>query len=155
MKRNLLRFFLSLIVVSAGLTWVWFNGVQIQYALMFKPAAQWAFRLLGIDRSGITIVVEHFTNLIPFIALTLALPDVAWKNRLIRLIIGLAILAVVHFILIVAVSKVYSIYSLSETAYKFIFPMCTINDALPLALWFLFFSNEIIAMFRTETAAKK
>jgi len=152
-KRNLLQFFLSLVVVSAVLTWFWFNGLQIRYALLFKPAAQSAFRLFDIHKSGVTIVIEHFTNLIPFIALTLALPKVRLQKRLIRLVVGLLILAAVHFILIIAVSGVYSAHSLSETAYKYIFPMCTINDALPLVLWFLFFSNEIIATFRTMKPA--
>jgi len=64
--------------------------------------------------------------------------------------LGLAVLAAVHFILIVAVSAVYNAYALSPTAYKYMFPLLTVNDALPLVLWFLLFSEEIIAMFRVK-----
>ncbi len=153
MKRKLLRFFLSLIVVSAVLTWFWFHGLQVSYALLFKPMAQFTFRLLKIYRSGVMLVIEHFTNLIPFIALSVSLPDVGIKKRLTRLALGLAILMAAHFVLIIAVSKIYATYELSQTAYKFMFPLFIINDALPLALWFLFFSEEILSIFRRRTPA--
>ncbi len=148
MKKNLLRFFLSLVAVSVVLTWFWLNGLQIRYALLFRPAAQFAFQQLDIHQSGLTLVIEHFTNLIPFIALSLALPGVRLRKRLICLASGLVILAAVHFILIIVVSKIYSVHSLSKTAYKYMFPLFTINDALPLVLWFLFFPGEIIGVFR-------
>lgn len=148
MKKNLLLFFLSLVVISVILTWFWFNGLQIRYAMLFGPAAKFTFRLLGIHKSGLMLVIEHFTNIVPFIALCLSLPKVAIKKRLIRFALGLGILAVVHFIMIVSVSAVYSAHSGSPTAYKYIFPILTINDALPLVLWFLFFSDEILRLFR-------
>ena len=150
MKKNLLFFFLSLAVVSVVLTWFWFHGLQVRYAMLFGPAARSAFRLLGIHKSGLKLVIEHFTNIIPFIALCLALPRVGLKKRLTRLALGLGILALAHFIMIVAVSAVYSVHSLSPTAYKYIFPILTVNDALPLVIWFLFFSEEIIGLFRTN-----
>lgn len=153
MKRKLLRFFLSLIVVSAVLTWFWFNGAQVSYALLFKPMAQFTFRLLKIYKSGVKLVIEHFTNIIPFIALSVSLPDVEIRKRLLRLLYGLLILMVVHFILIIAVSGIYATYELSPTAYKFMFPLFIINDALPLVLWFLFFSEEILRLFRPRKGA--
>ncbi len=153
MKRKLLRFFLSLIIVSVVLTWFWFNGLQISYALLYKPMAQFAFRVLKIYKSGVTLVIEHFTNLIPFIALSVSLPGVRIKKRLIRLFLGLIILMAVHFFLIIAVSKIYATYELSQTAYKYMFPLFMINDALPLALWFLFFSEEILSTFRRQKRA--
>jgi len=147
-KRNLLFFFLSLVAVSVVLTWFWFNGLQVRYALLFGPAAKFMFRLFGIHKSGLKLVIEHFTNIIPFVALCAALPQVALKKRLIRFALGLGILVIVHFTMIVAVSAVYSAYSGSPTAYKYIFPILTINDALPLVIWFLLFSEEIIGLFR-------
>jgi len=152
-KRNLLKFFLSLVVVSAVLTWFWLNGLQLSYALLFKTPAQFTFRLLKIYKSGVTLVIEHFTNLIPFIALSVSLPGVAIKKRLIRLVLGLIILMVVHFLLIISVSKIYATYSLSQTAYKYMFPLFILNDALPLALWFVFFSEEILSLFRRRKPA--
>ena len=153
MKRKLLRFFLSLIVVSALLTWFWFDGLQVRYALLFKPMAQAAFRFFKIYRSGITLVIEHFTNLIPFIALSVSLPGVKIGKRLVRLFLGLIILMAVHFFLIISVSKIYSAYQLSATAYKYMFPLLIINDALPLVLWFLFFSEDILKVFRPPKKA--
>lgn len=152
MKKKLLIFFLSLILVSVVLTWFWFNGLQVRYAILFGPAAKFTFRHLGIPKSGLNLVIEHFTNIIPFIALCVTLPGIKLAKRVIRLAAGLVILALVHFILIVAVSKVYSLYSMSQIAYKYIFPMLTINDALPLVLWFLFFSNEVLDLFRRKQA---
>lgn len=153
MKRKLLRFFLSLIIVSAVLTWFWFNGAQVSYALLFKPVAQFTFRLLNIYKSGVKLVIEHFTNIIPFIALSVSLPDVKIRKRLLRLLYGLLILMMVHFILIIAISRIYTSYELSPTAYKYMFPLFIINDALPLVLWFLFFSEEILRLFRPQKAA--
>ena len=150
MKRNLWLFFLSLVIISVILTWVWFHGLQIQYAMLFGPAAKFTFRQLGIYKSGLKLVLEHFTNLIPFIALCIALPKVPIKKRLIRSGIGLGILVVVHFIMIIAVSAIYTKHYMSPTAYKYIFPILTINDALPLVLWFLFFSDEILNLFRRK-----
>lgn len=150
MKRNLLLFFLSLLVISVILTWFWFNGLQVRYAMLFGPAAKFTFKILNIHKSGLKLVLEHFTNIIPFIALCAALPGIKLKKRLIRSAIGLAILVVYHFIMIISVSAIYSAHSMSPTAYKYIFPILTINDALPLVIWFLFFSDEIIGFFKNK-----
>jgi hypothetical protein len=147
-RKDLLLFFLSLAVISVVLTWFWYNGLQVRYAMLFGPAAKFMFRQLGIHKSGLKLVIEHFTNLVPFIALCIALPRVHWRKRLVRSAIGLGILIVVHFIMIVAASAIYSAYAMSATAYKYIFPILTINDALPLILWFLLFSEEVIGLFR-------
>jgi len=154
-KKNLLYFFLSLVVISAVLTWFWFNGLQVRYAMIFGPAAKFVFRQLGIYKSGLKLVIEHFTNLIPFIALCLALPGVYWKKRLWHGLIGLLILVAVHFGMIIAVSAVYTKHYMSPEAYKYIFPILTINDALPLVLWFLFFSEEILTLFRKKKSPAK
>jgi len=147
-RKDLLLFFLSLVVISVVLTWFWFDGLQVRYAMLFGPTAKFMFRHLGIHKSGLKLVIEHFTNLIPFIALCIALPRVPWKKRLLRSGLGLGILVVVHFIMIVAASAIYSAYAMSATAYKYIFPILIINDALPLILWFLLFSEEVIGLFR-------
>ena len=150
MKKNLVYFFLSLIIISAVLTWIWFNWLQIHYALLFGPAARFTFRQLGIYKSGLRLVLEHFTNIIPYIALCASLPGVKLKKRLIRSAIGLGILVIVHFIMIIAVSAVYTAHGLTSTAYKYYFPILTINDALPLVIWFLLFSEEILNLFRRK-----
>ena len=153
MRKKLLLFFLSLVAISAVLTWFWFHGLQVSYALLFGPAAKAVFRQLGIHKSGLKLVIEHFTNIIPFIALCISLPGVDFKKRLIRSGLGLLILALVHFIMIIAASAIYSAHSMSPTAYKYLFPILTINDALPLVIWFLFFSEEIIRLFKKKKAA--
>jgi hypothetical protein len=116
--------------------------------MLFGPAAKFMFRQLGIHKSGLKFVIEHFTNLVPYLALCVSLPGVAPKKRITRSALGLAVLVIFHFIMIVVVSGVYSEYSLSRTAYKYMFPILTINDALPLVLWFLLFSEEILTLFR-------
>lgn len=124
----------------------------MQYTMLFKPAAMYVYKLLGIHKSGIRLVIEHFTSLIPYIALCISLPNAPWKRRIIYLGYGLGIIILVHFILIIAISKVYSVYSGSETAYKFMVPMFILNDSLPLIIWFLFFYREIISLFKREKA---
>ncbi len=150
MIRNLSVFLLSLIGISAILTYFWQDGLQIRYTLLFKPAAMYCFKLFGIQKSGITLVMEHFTNLIPYIALCISLPNAEWKKKFIRLGYGLSILITVHFVLIIAISKVYMLYRGSETAFKFMVPMFILNDALPLVIWFLFFSQEVITLFKRK-----
>ncbi len=150
--KKLTLFFLSLIFVSATLAWFWFDGLQIQYARLFGPAAKFTFRQMGINKSGLKLVIEHFTSIIPFIALVVALPSVAIGKRIKRLAYGILILMFGHFLLIVGASAVYTNWGLSKTAYKYLFPMLTINDAFPLVLWFVFFSDEILTMFSRRKA---
>lgn len=153
MRKNLLLFFLSLAAISVVLTWFWFHDLQVRYAMLFGPAAKFVFRQLGIHKSGLKLVIEHFTNIIPFIALCISLPGVNLKKRIVRSGLGLIILAFIHFVMIIAVSAIYSSHSMSPTAYKYIFPILTVNDALPLVIWFLFFSDEIISLFKRKIKA--
>lgn len=150
MIKNLSVFLLSLIGISVILTYFWRDGLQMRYVLLFKPAAIYTFKLLGIHKSGIRLVLEHFTNLIPYIALCLSLPNARWRKKLIYLGYGLVVIILVHFVLIIAISKVYSVYGGSETAYIFMVPMFILNDALPLVIWFLFFYREIVSLFKKK-----
>ena len=84
-----------------------------------------------------------------------ALPAVGIRKKAFRLVYGLLILAAFHFALILAVSAVYDRYGLSPSTYKYIFPMLIVNDALPLVLWFLFFSEEVMALFSRKSPPVK
>lgn len=138
---------LKLVAISVVVTFVWFWWLQLRYAAMFGPAAKFAFRTLGIQKSGHLLVLEHFTSLVPFIALSLSLPNGFKKKRLLRLGIGITIIAAAHYLLLIAVSAVYAAHGLTGITYKYIFPMLTINDALPLLLWIVLFAEEIRALF--------
>jgi hypothetical protein len=152
-KRNLLRFFLSLIVVTVICTALWIYAVQVPYTTMFAPLARPLFRLLDVKVSGAVFVMEHFASLIPFLALSISLPHIPLKRRLSRMAIGLGSIVFIHFLLIIISSVIFTHSGLSARSYKQVFPMLLVNDALPLILWFVLFSEEVIRLFSRRKAS--
>jgi hypothetical protein len=146
-RNKLLQFFLSLIAITVICTTIWIIGGRGAYTNLFAAPALYLFRLLGITRSGAVFVMEHFASLIPFLALSLALPGVAIKRRLFRTGIGLALIVIGHFAIILIASAIFSKYDLSAKSYKMIFPLLLVNDAAPLIIWLSLFSSEIISLF--------
>ena len=141
MRKNLWLFLLKLLVFSLALGYLWFSRYQVQYPYWIDGFANPFFKLVGVKKWWLALVVEHFTNLVPYLALVLASPGFFkhWKRTLIALVGGVAILILGHLLLSWAVYYFNEQYSLSKSFYKIVVPMYIINDALPLALWLSFF----------------
>ncbi len=141
MRKNLWLFLLKLLVLTLVLGYLWFSRYQVQYPYWIDGIANKFFALLGVRKWWLALVVEHFTNLVPYIALVLASPGFLkhWKRTLIALVAGIAILILGHILLSCAVYHLHVKYSLSKSFYKIIVPLYIINDAMPLVLWLSFF----------------
>ena len=144
MKRKDLWLFLAkLIPLTVLFGWLWFSGWQKQYPYAIWPVAEPFLNFFGATKWWMALVVEHFTNLVPYVALVLATPGLIkrWKRGLAALFGGTAIIVLGHLLLSVAVFHLNEAYSLSKTFYRFIVPMYLVNDALPLILWLVFFPD--------------
>ncbi len=140
-RKDLWLFLLKLAILTLLFGYVWFAYFQAAYPHVIKPIATAFFQLVGVRRWLLTLVLEHFTNIVPYLALVLATPGliVNRKKTLIALFGGLAIIVAVHLLLSWAVYELQVRYQLSETFYKFVVPMYLFNDALPLVLWLSFY----------------
>jgi hypothetical protein len=149
-RKELWLFLAKLAVFTLVLGYIWFKVVQRQYPELIEPVAAVFFQLTAVRRWWLVLLLEHYTNLVPYIALVLATPGLItnWKRSLIALTGGLAILILVHLVMATAVYHLVAKYALSRTCYKFLVPIYLVNDALPLVLWILFFPRVLPEMFR-------
>lgn len=140
-KRKLLLFLAKLVAVSLTIGYLWFDGLQIKYVDILSPVAEPVLMFFGASRWWLAMVVEHFTSLIPFIALVLASPGLIsrWQNSLIGLVAGIAIIVSGHLLMSVGVFHIVENFGMSRTGYVFLIPLYILNDALPLILWLVFF----------------
>ncbi len=150
MKKELWLFLGKLAVFTLILGYIWFKAAQRQYPDLIEPVAAVFFQLTGVRRWWLALVLEHYTNLVPYIALVLATPGLItnWKRSLIVLAGGLAILVLVHLAMAAAVYHLVAEYALSKTCYTYLVPIYLVNDALPLVLWILFYPRVLPELFR-------
>jgi len=148
-RKNLWLFLLKLLVFSLVLGYLWFSRYQVLYPYWIDGIADPFFKLVGVKKWWLALVVEHFTNLVPYLALVLSSPGLFknWKRTLSALIGGIAILILGHLLLSWAVYYFNAKYSLSRDFYKIVVPMYIINDALPLVLWLSFFPKLPAELF--------
>ncbi len=149
MKKNLLLFLLKLASLTLILGYVWFSGLQEQYPHLISPIAIPFFKFVGVTKWRLVLVLEHFTNLVPYIALVLSSPGIIthWKRMLTALLGGTAIIMLFHLLLSWAVFYFSVKYSLSKTFYKIIVPFYLVNDAMPLILWLVFYPHLPSSLF--------
>ena len=142
MKRKELWLFLAKLT---GLTlvfgYIWYAGLQERYPYILQPIAEPILTSLGVREWRLMLVLEHFTNIVPYLALVLASPRILaiWKKVVTALVIGTVVIVAGHIALSAAVYHLEQAYSLSKSFYRVIVPLYLINDALPLVLWLLFF----------------
>ncbi len=149
MKRSLWLFLLKLLPATLLLGWLWFTRGQFAYPDLIEPMALPIFSLLGVKQWHLYLLAEHFTNLVPYIALVIATPGIVgqWKRFVFALFVGLAIIVLMHIVMSVAVYHVYEAYKMSENAFRIIVPIYLVNDALPLILWLAFFPKVLSELF--------
>jgi hypothetical protein len=151
-KKDRLLFLSKLLVFSLALGYLWFSRWQVQYPYWIGFLAEPFFRLVGVKRWWMALVLEHFTNLVPYVSLVLASPDLLknWKRSLIALTEGVTVLILGHLLLSWGVYYVHAHHGLSQTAYKYMIPMYIVNDALPLVLWLAFFPHLPSRLFSLQ-----
>ncbi len=149
MKKNLWLFLLKVALLTLVFGWLWFSRLQRAYPDLIGPIAEPFFELVGVRKWWLALVAEHFTNIVPYMALVLAAPGLIkdWKRTLVAFFGGLAILVLVHLLMSTAVYYVVASYEMSKTAYKILLPIYLVNDALPLVLWLAFFPKVFSELF--------
>lgn len=142
-KKQLWLFLAKLVPLTLILGYLWFSGLQIEYPSLLKPLATPLFAITGVRKWWLALTVEHFTSLVPYIALVLSTPDLIkdWKRSLWALFGGVAIIVAGHLLMSVAIYHIMEQYAQIKTSYVLLVPVYLINDAFPLVLWLLFFPN--------------
>ncbi len=140
-KRDLWLFLAKLVPLTFILGYLWFFHWQIEYPFVIGYVAKPFFDLVGVEKWYMALLLDHFTNLIPFVALVLATPGLflRWRRSLAVLAGGLAIILCCQLLLSWAVYELISRYVMSKMYYKLSLPLFLVNDALPLALWIAFY----------------
>ena len=122
MKRNLWLFLLKLLPATLILGWLWFTQCQHAYPYWIDPIATFFFKLFGVRTWHLALTAEHFTNLVPYLALLLATPGIIkhWRRSLLALFGGLVVIVLVHMFMSVAIYFIVEAYSMSKSAYRLI-----------------------------------
>jgi len=144
-KRSLWLFLAKLAGVSLVLGYLWFIGWQTAYPHWITPIADPLFRLFGVTKWLLSVTLHHFTNIIPYLALVLATPGhvKAWKRGILALFGGTAVIVLGHILMSTAIFYIWQAHGFGKTAYRYIVPVYLINDALPLVLWIVFYSDKL------------
>jgi len=157
-KKDRLLFLLKLVLLTLILGYLWYIYIQRSYPTLLEPIAEPVFRLTGVRRWWLVLLLEHFTSLVPYAALILATikPIKEWRRSLTALVGGIAIIVVGHLLMSIATYYIMENFAATRTSYVLLVPVYLINDALPLALWLLFYGSFftcLIGRHRPETVA--
>jgi len=149
-KSGLIPFLLKLIFISLILGFLWFWKAQDAYPHLLSPVAIPFFQWVGVQKWLLSRVIDHFTNIVPYIALVLATPDAFknWKRTIIVLLSGLIALAATHLLLSWVVYYYSAQYRFTKAYFRATFPFFLFVDALPLPLWLLFYPKVLPRLFR-------
>lgn len=164
MKKEPWPFLLKLALSTLILGYIWFAAAQDAYPHMLKPIVYPFFKWVDVKTWRLSILLDHFTNIVPYISLIIATPGFFrnWKKTLLALFGGLIILMIGHVALSWLDYHFWSQYKMTRKFFKTTFHYYLLNDALPLGLWLLFYPRvlpQIFPFFRfgkkAETPAEK
>jgi len=145
--RPALLFALGFAGLTALGTWLWLAGGDALYAQAIAPLAREIYELLGIRGRG-SLRRTRFINLVPFTALMLLTPRLAWRRRLGGLLLGWLALCLSHIAL--------NGYAIASGARGHLPPAAAhASDALPLLLWLVIardFAREKLGSLRRRGA---
>ena len=149
MKRELWLFLAKLAFFSVVFGLLWFYFVQDAYPHILKPVVFPFFKWVGVTKWRLSILLDHFTNLIPYLALVCSTPGFFknWKKTILALVVGLLILIIGHIALSWIDYHYYSQYGRTKPFFRRIFHFYLLNDALPLGLWLLFYPRVLPQLF--------
>jgi hypothetical protein len=158
-KKNLWLFLIKLAFFTIVFGLVWFWVAQDLYPRLLKPVIFPFFKLVGVRKWRLSILLDHFTNIVPYVTLVCATPGFfkRWKKTILVLIGGLLILAIGHILLSWLDYYYWSQYGTTRPFFRNIFHFYLLNDALPLALWLIFYPRmlgEIFGFLKFGKAAK-
>jgi len=141
---KLFKFFLLLVVFSLPLFGIWAAGADHVYSrfignftarLMLKLQKIPPDQLLAHYSTLLAVVKAHYLNIVPFIALMLAVPSLTWKKRLIGLGLGLIILFIEQIIFTMIASYCQARWQQSPDFHRIFVPLSAINDSMPVVVW--------------------
>lgn len=142
-KKERLLFLAKLVPLTLILGYLWYTYVQEEYPRLLEPVASAVFSLTGVRRWWLVLLMEHFTSLVPYLALVLSTmePIKDWKRSLAALLGGVAIIIAGHLLMSIATYHIMDNFAATRTSYVLLVPVYLINDALPLVLWLLFYGS--------------
>ncbi len=142
-KKERLLFLLKLVPLTLILGYLWYTSVQTAYPTLLEPLADPVFRLTGVRKWWLVLLMEHYTSLVPYLALVLSSAEFIreWKRSLAALVGGTAIIVMGHLLMSIATYHIMDNFAAMKTSYVLLVPVYLINDALPLVLWLLFFGS--------------
>lgn len=152
MKKEPWPFLFKLIISSLVLGYIWFDFAQDAYPVFLKPIVFPFFKWVGVKKWRLSFLLDHFTNIIPYLALVIATPGFFknWKRTLIAGFGGLIILIIGH-LLISWIDYHYwsqAQFKLTRGFFKNTFYIYMLNDALPLGIWLLFYPQILSQIFK-------
>ena len=129
--------------------WLWFWLVQDAYPYFLKPVAYPFFEWVGVKKWRLSLLLDHFTNIVPYVTLVCASPGFFknWKKTLTALFGGLVILMIGHLLLSWMDYYFWAKYKMTKQFFKITFPFLMLNDGLPLGLWLLFYPKVLPRVF--------
>ena len=149
MKKDLWLFLIKLVFFTLALGLLWFWVVQSAYPHFLKPIIFPFFKLVGVRKWRLSILLDHFTNIVPYVALVCATPGFFknWKKTIFALLGGLLIIMIVHILLSWIDYHFYSQYGITRTFFRRTFHYYLLNDALPLGIWLIFYAGTLPRLF--------
>ena len=156
-KKDLWLFLAKLAIFTVIFGLLWFYYVQNLYPVILKPIVFPIFKWIGVKKWRLSILLDHFTNIIPYVALICASPGFIknWKKTIAALVGGLLILMLGHIAISWIDYHFWSKYGTTRPFFRRIFHFYLINDALPLGLWLLFYPRLLPQLFSFLRFGKK
>jgi hypothetical protein len=121
----------------------------MSYPYWIDPAVTFFFNIFGVTRWYLSLTVEHFASVVPFVGLVVATPGIftQWKRALIALVGGVVAIVLMHIAMSIAIFYIVEAYAMSKNAYRLLLPIYLVNDAMPLVLWLAFFPTVLSELF--------
>lgn len=150
MKKDLWLFLAKLAFFTVLFGLLWFYYLQDAYPHFLKPVAFPFFKWVGVKKWRLSLLLDHFTNIVPYVALVFSTPGFFrhWKKTLLALFGGLLILMIGHLALSWLDYHFWSQYKMTRSFFRRTFHFYLLNDALPLGLWLLFYPGVLPQLFR-------
>jgi len=144
-----LQFLVKLALFSIAFGLLWHFYLQTAYPHFLKPVAVPFFQWVGVKKWRLSLLLDHFTNIIPYVALVLSTPGIIkeWKKTLFTLLGGLVILMIGHLLLSWIDYHYWAKYGMSRSFFRNTFHFLLLNDALPFGLWLLFYPRVLPQLF--------
>jgi hypothetical protein len=137
----------ELAAVSFLLTALWLAGGQAAYESFFAEAARGVLDALGLSAVPDSPARRRFVSYVPFLALMVATPGLAWRRRLGGVLLGIPLIFLGHVALVAVEALSHTRHRPTADSFTLVFPAAMLCDALPFALWAIFASDALRGLF--------